>query len=142
MSTHRYNQFGEQIYEIMEGKNAGRIEQGKRRLSLNALAAAIDMDAAQLSRYLTGEKRPDVHTVVRLLAALAVAPETAEKAIHMAGYDISYDTYPEFGIYREILNNSENYSHEKINEMFCGIKGQNPEKVKQYFICHAEDIKN
>lgn len=109
---------------------------------MNALAAAIDMDSAQLNRYLSGEKRPDVHTVVRLLAALAVAPETAAETIHMAGYDISYDTFPEFRVYREILDNSKNFSCEKINEMFCRVKGQNPEHVKQYFVHHVDDLKN
>lgn len=109
-----------------------------KKYSLNRLASAAAIDPSTLSKYVnidpkTGVsyKRPTLHTIIRLCAALSLAGPEAVDLIHRAGYDISYDTYTEFADYREIISQA-NISTDDVNRILEKHGGTIDTKLKRY----------
>ena len=86
------------------------------------LAVWTGMDPSQLHRILhytttgTIQRRPDEHTVMRMILALRCDAEDAYALLAVANYTIATDGYAYKAIYRDLIRNGNNWDVNTIND--------------------------
>lgn len=126
--------FGKKVAEYLKKLNEGITK--SKRYKKEDLANASCINPSTLSHYLSGARRPSAEAILRILAALCVSYDDSIEIFRIAGFDITYDCYPDIHIYREILL-SPQMEAEEINRLLCLL---HVEKKKDFTLEKKEKL--